>query len=199
MRRRVPAAVVILAHRLDLLPIQSHQAVQQRGLAHARRAKQRHRPPAAEVRCQRVKPVAVQGTDGVDRHAFQVAAELLDNRGDILTKIALGQHHDGEAAGEGGRGEEALDPAEIQVEVEEVTRKRTSRLAARIAAVAGAAGLYANSLLTRGRTASITAGPASADSHSATQSPTARKSARPTARWQSRPLTRATPSPDGPW
>ena len=72
---RVPAPPVA-AERLHLLALPAEQAVEERRLAHAGKAEQRHRPSAADVGRERVEPRAVERADGMHGNAERDGLDL---------------------------------------------------------------------------------------------------------------------------
>ena len=100
------------------LALAAQQRVDQRRLAHARRADQRARAAAAELRGERVDAVAALGAG---RHApgtpGATARRTASVRLGVGHEVGLVEHEHRRAAAGGGHGDEALQAARVEVAV----------------------------------------------------------------------------------
>ena len=106
-------------------PLLPGEAVEQRRLADAGGAEQDGGAPGREPGAQRVHPGAVDDAHREDGHrAAERGAHLGHAQRGLRVQIGLGEHDHGLGLRVGGEGEEALEPAQVEVAVERADHER---------------------------------------------------------------------------
>src|SRR5208282_822178 len=113
----VPAAILMLADICRFLPVLSKQCVNERGLAHAGRAKQRDCLPSAAMLQQRIDPASRECTDRINGDAERDGLHLSDQRHKVLAYIRLVKDDDGSRAAVPDKRKVTLNETRIEIAV----------------------------------------------------------------------------------
>src|SRR5262245_8673167 len=124
VRGRVAAAVVVRADARRGKALLAEEPVDERRLADARRAEERHRPPHAEVRAHGGEALAAQRGDDMDGHARGDRLGLAPPGLDVLGEVGLVQADDRVRPALPREHERALEPARVEVAVEPAHEER---------------------------------------------------------------------------